>query len=89
MKDRNKEKERRRKEGRREKGINATLMVLFGFSHFGQIALEHAWLAALGFTVAQRINLQQGREFPLWLSKLRTRLVSVKMWVESLAIISG
>ena len=28
-------------------------------------------------------------EFPLWLTGLRTRLVSMKMWVQSLALLSG
>ena len=29
------------------------------------------------------------QEFPLWLSGLRTQLMSMRMWVQSLALLSG
>ena len=35
------------------------------------------------------IQGQTGKEFLLWLSRLQTRLVSMRMWVPSLALLSG
>ena len=43
---------------------------------------------AMGVTL-KRQKIKINLEFPLWLSGLRIQLVSVKIWVRSLALLSG
>ena len=45
-------------------------------------------MEVLALRALEQLSVFQLGEFPLWLSRLRTRLVSVRMWVQSLASLS-
>ena len=45
-------------------------------------------MEVLALRALEQLSVFQLGEFPLWLSRLRTRLVSMRMWVHSLASLS-